>query len=185
MIFQRWPTSPWYKKVGVHWGTGTVGSHPRTFFYLVSLQVRHSKVRPHLEEHQEHVHAPHQLQPEQKEQRLCQVSLTSASTAAAVVDHRADCGAPRWLICSSWAQCLKCFFFFSPFQLRWPWSWGLWEQVEHECSVEVFETGREGHHMWVKVSPSPYGFNLQAQMMDVELTLFTARPLSSRRLLSV
>lgn len=85
---------------------------PELFFFLVSLQVRHSKVRPHLEEHQEHVHAPHQLQPEQKEQRLCQVSLTSASTAAAVVDHRADCGAPRWLICSSWAQCLKCFFFF-------------------------------------------------------------------------
>lgn len=181
MILQRWPTSPWYKKGWSPLRYWNCWITPQNFFFfLVSLQVRHSKVRPHLEEHQEHVHAPHQLQPEQKEQRLCQVSLT-----AAVVDHRADCGAPRWLICSSWAQCLKCFFFFSPFQLRWPWSWGLWEQVEHECSVEVFETGREGHHMWVKVSPSPYGFNLQAQMMDVELTLFTARPLSSRRLLSV
>lgn len=39
---------------------------------------------------------------------------------------------------------------FLPFQLRWPWSWGLWEQVEYECSVEVFEAGGEGHHMWVK-----------------------------------
>lgn len=37
-----------------------------------------------------------------------------------------------------------------PFQLRWPWSGGLWEQVEYECSVEVFEAGGEGHHMWVK-----------------------------------
>lgn len=38
------------------------------------------------------------------------------------------------------------------FQLRWPWSWGLWEQVEYECSVEVFEAGREGYHTWVKPS---------------------------------
>lgn len=37
-----------------------------------------------------------------------------------------------------------------PIQLRWPWSGGLWEQVEYECSVEVFEAGGEGHHMWVK-----------------------------------
>lgn len=42
---------------------------------------------------------------------------------------------------------------FLPFQLRWPWNRGLWEQVEYECSAEVFEARGEGHHMWVKPSP--------------------------------
>lgn len=39
------------------------------------LQVCHSQVRPDFKEHQELVHAPHQLQREQKEQRLRQVTL--------------------------------------------------------------------------------------------------------------
>lgn len=42
------------------------------------LQVCHSQVRPDFKEHQELVHAPHQLQREQKEQRLRQVTLISA-----------------------------------------------------------------------------------------------------------
>lgn len=50
----------------------------------------------------------------------------------------------HWKLCI-WSLCV-CL----PFQLRWPWSGGLWEQVEYECSVEVFEAGGEGHHMWVK-----------------------------------
>lgn len=41
------------------------------------LQVCHSEVRPDFKEHQELVHAPHQLQREQKEQRLRQVTLIS------------------------------------------------------------------------------------------------------------
>lgn len=39
---------------------------------------------------------------------------------------------------------------FLSFQLRWPWSGGLWEQMEYECSAEVFEARRKGHHMWVR-----------------------------------
>lgn len=47
---------------------------------------------------------------------------------------------------------------FLSFQLRWPRSWGLWEQMEYECSAEVFEAGGEGHHMWVRPSPCSFHF---------------------------
>lgn len=39
---------------------------------------------------------------------------------------------------------------FLSFQLRWPWSRGLREQMEYERSAEVFEAGGKRHHMWVR-----------------------------------
>lgn len=110
----------------------------------VCPQVCHRQVRPDFKEHQEHIHASHQLQREQKEQRLCQVTFICECGGGGGLSVAARLTRPLVRV-GVWSA--------SPFfQLRWPWSWGLWEQVEYECSVEVFEAGGEGHHMWVDAS---------------------------------
>lgn len=68
---------------------------------------------------------------------------------------------------------------FLPFQLRWPWSWGLWEQVEYECSVEVFEAGGEGHHMWVKPSFSSLSPPAQLFLYVLKIMLSKMLPVCS------